>query len=91
MQLSARCELELDALNEFVENNIIVADGPRANLYSTSQLTRLRKACRLQKDRKLDAPAVAYALVLLDRIETLEKRVSWLQLLSLDDQNRTKH
>jgi len=90
-QLSRRSNIELDFLAELIENKVIVADGPRENLYSISQLIRLQRLCRLIKDIEFEASTVALAMILLKRIESLEKRLAWLQLATLDASNSTMH
>jgi len=46
--------------------------------FATDCMPRVRKACRLRDELKLDTHAMALAFMLLERIEVLEARVSEL-------------
>ena len=90
-QMSVSCKLRLDQIKELVDSDVIVADGPQANLYSKAQVVRLRTACQLQGSVELEASAISLALAHLERIELLEKRVVQLQFALLDELRSTVH
>ena len=90
-QMSVCCNLRLDQIKDLVDNDVIVPDGPKANLYSKAQVARLRTACQLQGSFELEASAIWLALAHLERIELLEKRVTQLQFALLDELCSTLH
>lgn len=90
-ELSRRGNIEFVLLAKLIEHKVIIADGPSANLYSTAQLFRLQRLQGLMNDIELEGSTATLALFLLGRIESLEKRCSWLQLTVLDAQKSTKH
>ncbi|MEE9334611.1 MAG: chaperone modulator CbpM [Granulosicoccaceae bacterium] len=88
-ELGANCQLRAEQVNEFVENGVITSDCSYANLYSTTQLARLRKACRLKATIGIEARSAATALNLLEHIERLEKRRSWMKFACIEHSSLT--
>jgi chaperone modulatory protein CbpM len=67
-------------LHELVDYGALTpADREVDWAFSADCVTRVRKACRLRDDLELDTQAMALALMLFERIEELEARISALQ------------
>ncbi|RCW62883.1 chaperone modulatory protein CbpM [Marinobacter nauticus] len=69
-----RVELPADSIIEIVEYGIVEPEGaaPPEWRFSALQLSRLRRASRLQRELELDWQAVALVLDLLSEVEQLK-------------------
>lgn len=79
--LSRSCRVHAEWVMELVDEGVIEPRGVRESVaapqwrFSATTIVRVQKARRLQRDLGVNLPGVALALELLDRIDTLEKRL----------------
>ncbi len=78
-ELCRICQLNESGLREYVEYGIIMSETTGVYRFSQSQLDRLLRGTRLQRDLELNHAGVALALDLLDTIEELNRNLSRLQ------------
>lgn len=88
-ELGLKCALRPDQVNDFVDQGVIVNDGPKSGLYSIEQLERLHSACRMKQHYGIEASSANRALMILDRVERLVECENWLRLACLDSHNTT--
>jgi chaperone modulatory protein CbpM len=81
--LCQACGAATDELLALVEEGVLEPRGPTPQewRFGVNALPRARLALRLQYDLQIDLAGVALALVLLDRIESLETRLRRLGAL----------
>jgi chaperone modulatory protein CbpM len=72
VELAEISGLEEPILRELVEYGALSPANPRTLVFSATCVTRVRTAARLRADLELDTQAVALALSLLERIESLQ-------------------
>jgi chaperone modulatory protein CbpM len=74
-EISGICAVEERRMVELVEEGVIEMRSVTETKFSGEVLRRARIAVRLQRDLGLNAAGIAVALELLDRIESLERRL----------------
>lgn len=82
-QICEICSLEQSVVLEFVEYDVIQPDPEDELHFAQTQLDRLLKGVRLQRDLELNHTGVALALDLLDTIDELKQEVARLRKLSM--------
>lgn len=77
MELTRTCRVHAEWVMELIEEGVVEPlPGESAQWrFSATEIVRIEKARRLQRDLGLNLPGIALALQLLDRIETLEARL----------------
>ncbi|HSQ02522.1 MAG TPA: chaperone modulator CbpM [Burkholderiales bacterium] len=78
----AQCSgLSEQELRELIDLGALAPDDPQSDVWQFTAQTILtaRTACRLRNDFELDAPGLALALTLLERIRELEAQVRHLE------------
>jgi chaperone modulatory protein CbpM len=80
-ELAASCGLSEAELRELVDYGVLLPANPgeQQSTFSIECVFRVRKASRLRDDLELDTHALALALRLLDRIESLEAELAVLR------------
>ena len=80
-ELAASCGLTEAELRELVEYGVLLPANPgeSQSTFSVECVFRVRKASRLRDDLELDTHALALAIRLLDRIDSLEAELSTLR------------
>ena len=80
-ELAASCGLSEDELHELVDYGVLAPANPGEpqSTFSVECVFRVRKASRLRDDLELDTHALALAIRLLDRIESLEAELATLR------------
>lgn len=80
-ELAASCGLSEAELHELVSYGVLVPANPGEpqSTFSVECVFRVRKASRLRDDLELDTHALALAIRLLDRIESLEAELAALR------------
>jgi chaperone modulatory protein CbpM len=73
-ELTEFCAVERHRIVELVHEGVLDAN-PQEMRFSGASLQRARVALRLQRDLGVNAPGIALALDLLERIEALEARL----------------
>ncbi|MFT5047605.1 MAG: chaperone modulatory protein CbpM [Porticoccaceae bacterium] len=74
-------------VTEYIDYDVIVADGPAGVDFTQKQLDRLMKAFRLQRDLEINTPGVALVIELMDSNQHLEQKIKQLKMrtiLSID-------
>jgi len=71
---------------EFIDYEVIIADGPTGADFTYTQLDRLMRAFRLQRDLEINTPGVALAIELLESNKHLEQRIKQLEQITLSAQ-----
>ena len=66
-------------VSKLVDYEIIVADGPTEADFTYTQLQRLLKASRLQRDFEINTSAIALVIDLLDTKQKLEQKIKRLE------------
>ncbi len=66
-------------VSELVDYEVIVADGPTDAEFTYTQLQRVLKASRLQRDLEINTPAIALVIDLLDTNFKLQQKVKQLE------------
>ena len=84
-ELAASCGLSEAELRELISYGVLVPANPGEpqSPFSVECVFRVRKASRLRDDLELDTHALALAIRLLDRIESLEAELSALRAQTL--------
>jgi len=76
-ELCQACRVDQSVIMALVEEGIVepIAGGPRSYRFSGTTLPRVVRALRLQRDLELNLAGVAFALDLINEIESLRKRL----------------
>lgn len=75
-ELSGVCRVREEQIVELVEEGIIEPDIRQQDwVFPSTELRRIRRAVRLQRDLEINAAGVALALDLLEEIEELRARL----------------
>lgn len=82
-ELCLSCHLSPDAINEFIEYDIIspINDDAEQMLFDLMQLQRVQTALRLQRDFEVNMAGVALVLDLIEERDTLRTRTEFLEKL----------
>ncbi len=78
-----RSGLSAEQIIEFVDYGIAEPEGDRLPdwRFNTTQLLRVSKAVRLQRDLGVNLPGLALALDLIDQVNSLQSELNVLQCL----------
>jgi chaperone modulatory protein CbpM len=76
-ELCQACRVDQSVIMGLVEEGIVepIAGDPRPYRFSGTTLPRVVRALRLQRDLELNLAGVAFALDLINEIESLRKRL----------------
>ncbi|MFA9421411.1 MAG: chaperone modulator CbpM [Gammaproteobacteria bacterium] len=76
-ELCQACRVDQSVIMALVEEGIVepVAGNPRPCRFSETTMPQVVRALRLQRDLDLNLAGVAFALELIDEIESLRKRL----------------
>lgn len=77
VQLCSYCKMTPEEIVELINEGLLDPQGPTKHewRFAFTNIERVKKAKRLQRDFELNMPGVAFAIHLLDRIEQLESMV----------------
>jgi len=76
-------QLTEELVIKYIDYEVIFADGPNGIGFTHTQLDRLMKAFRLQRDLEINTSGVALIIELLDSNQKLERRISQLEKRSM--------
>jgi len=81
-ELCQACRVDQSVIMALVEEGIVepVANNLRPYRFSETTLPQIVRALRLQRDLDLNLAGVAFALELIDEIESLRKRLQRMDL-----------
>lgn len=85
-QLCAILELQRETLCEWVAEGVLRPEGRRLTewRFSSAELQRARRACRLQRDLGIETASLPLVLDLLGEVEQLRRRLRLLERLYFD-------
>lgn len=80
-EVCERCGMNAELVLEFVDYGIVEPEGEAQPLwqFAPSQLHRLNRAMRLQRDLDINLPGLALALDLLDELEATRTEMESLK------------
>ena len=78
-ELCEICRLESTFVVDMIDYDVITPVTPAGELFNHTQLTRVMKAWRLQRDLDLNSPGIALAMQLLEQIEVQERELKLLR------------
>ena len=80
-QVCAICRVDSRLVEQLVELGALYPEGEQPSSWSFAfySVTRLKRACRLQRDLELNLAGVALSLDLLDEIERLNHELEFLR------------
>jgi len=81
-ELCQACRVDQSVIIALVEEGIVepIAGDPQPYRFSGTTLPRVVRALRLQRDMELNLAGVAFALDLINEIESLRKRLQRLDI-----------
>lgn len=79
-EMCETCQLAESVVKEFIDYDVIFADGPAGVDFTQKQLDRLMKAFRLRRDLEINIPGVALIIELLDSNQRLEQQIKRLEM-----------
>ncbi len=80
-QVCEICQVDAEQVKSMVELGVVQPDGghPSTWTFAFYTVTRMKRACRLQRDLDLNLPGVALSLDLLDEINRLRSELDLLR------------
>lgn len=80
-ELTRVCGVDLEQVSMMVGEGMLhpLGGAPEQWRFTGVEVRRTRRALRLQRDLDLNLAGAALALDLLDEVETLRRRVRWLE------------